>query len=104
VNTAIGERRWEADSNTPLKREVKNGPPGEGEVRPVGSTWMPEPGYGLKGMTTSDSCFTVRVKYINISELPRSKLRGIQIFKKLSSPLMGEDSGGGDDRIISPSP
>ena len=29
--------------------------------------------------------------YEKISEPPRSKLRGIQFFKKLSSPLMGED-------------
>ncbi len=26
-----------------------------------------------------------------VSELPRSKLRGIKFSKKLSSPLMGED-------------
>jgi hypothetical protein len=31
-------------------------------------------------------------------------LQGIQFFKKLSSPLLGEEQGGGDDKIISPSP
>jgi len=35
---------------------------------------------------------------------PAAELRGIQFSKELSSPLMGEDLGGGDDKIISPSP
>jgi hypothetical protein len=49
---------------------------------------------------------TVKMEMLKISssELPRSKLRGIQFSKKLSSPLMGEDQGRGDDKIISPPP
>jgi hypothetical protein len=33
-----------------------------------------------------------------------AELRGIQFSKKTSSPLMGEDEGGGEEKIISPSP
>ncbi len=39
----------------------------------------------------ADIVFTNGKIYTVNSELPRSKLRGIQFFKKLSSPLMGED-------------
>jgi hypothetical protein len=35
---------------------------------------------------------------------PVVDLPGIRLFKKLSSLLMGEEKGGGDDKIISPSP
>ena len=54
---------------------------------------------GQKAILDSDvaKLYGVETKRINEavknnpSELPRSKLRGIKLSKKLSSPLMGED-------------